>query len=136
MDISGVLDKKKFKGPLGGKPWAFDLSLDSFYIRVLDANAAYSDYYPLPDRAPYKDRYLIIDFDRDKRVVGFTIEGLLEDFRGTSLAARISVDFGLIGLRYVAKDAIEKILEYLKDQLPALDSRGRLTGIAPAYAGG
>jgi hypothetical protein len=132
MTISGTLKPDYGKGRLGGKPYSFDLGLDVLHISVLDATAAFSDYISLPDKEPFKDRYLIVDFDSNKRVVGFTIEGLLEDYRETSLTARLKVDLGLIGLQHVSAQVIEKVLEYIRDQIPVLDAHGQLPGYSPA----
>lgn len=128
MTITGKLKPDYASGRLGGRPFSFDLSLDVLHISVLDADTAFSDYFPIPDSGQFKDRYLIVDFDRDRRVVGYTAEGLLEDYRRTSWKNRMSVDLGLIGLQHVSGQAIEKVLEYLKDQIPALDARGQLPG--------
>jgi hypothetical protein len=130
MTIKGKLKPDYGKGRLGGKPYSFDLSLDVLHISVLDAATAFSDYVPLPDKGPFKDRYLIVDFDKDRRVVGFTAEGLLEDYRETSWRARLSIDLGLVGLQHLSTQVIEKVLDYVKDQIPVLDARGQLQGYA------
>jgi len=127
MVIKGTLEN----GRLTGKPYSLDVGLDVVYVQVLPVEAAYSDYRTLPDTEKYKDRYVIIDFDKGGRVVGFTVEGLIEDFRNKSLATRVIVDLGLFGVKLLSERMVGDIQAYLRDHLPSLDEKGRL---APAYA--
>jgi len=127
-----VLEGTLKNGKLSGKPYRIDFGLDVVYVQMLPVDAAYSDYRVLPDREAYKDRYVIVDFDRNDRIVGFTIEGLIEDYRNRSLVTRLLVDLGLLGIKTLSERALHDILEYLRDQLPSLiDEKGKLT---PAYA--
>lgn len=127
MTLKGILKT----GKLSGKHYSVDFGLDVVYVQVLSAEPAYSDYRILPDTETYKDRYVIVDFDRSDRVVGFTIEGLIEDYRNKSLGARLLVDLGLIGIKTLSERLLLDILEFVKDQLPSVDEKGKLL---PAYA--
>ena len=127
MVLKGTLKS----GRWSGKAYCIDLGLDVAYVQVLPVEAAYSDYRTLPDTDTHKDRYAIIDFDRSDRVVGFTVEGLVEDFRNRSLFSRILVDFGLVGVHSLSHQALNDILDYLRDQLPSVDDKGKLM---PAFA--
>ena len=132
MRVSGTLGDE-FKGTLRGQPFSYDILLDSLYIRGRPGNTAYSDYLPIPDKGPHKDRYFILDFDKDRRVVGFTLEGLMEDAlleKAPYERAWIGLKLNFLGAKTMAGPMTQKILEYvrdqLRDQLPTLDSRGRL----------
>lgn len=128
MIVTGVLDRERYKSKaLAGKPYTFDLDLDIFHVKLGAADAAYSDYLPM------EDGYIIVDFDRDRRVVGYTVEGVLESYRQKSLRNRLAVDFGLhlAGAKIISAKAMERVAH----MLPAPDSRGRLPkhlALAPA----
>ncbi len=127
MVLKGTLKS----GKLRGRGYSIDFALDAVHVQVRSAEAAYSDYRMLPDTETYKDRYVIVDFDRSDRVVGFTIEGLIEEYSGRSLVTRLLFNLGLLGIKTLSETLMIEILEYLKDQLPSLDDKGQLL---PAYA--
>jgi hypothetical protein len=130
MVIEGKF-KDDDKGAVAGRPWDIDLSLDVVHVKVRDTDPVYSDYVELADRPPFKNRYAIIDFDKSNRVVGFTVEGMLEDYKDTSLRARMEIDFGIMVLRHISVSALDRILEYLRENLPTVDATGHLAALAP-----
>jgi hypothetical protein len=133
MIIQGAF-KKGSKGRLAGKPYRLDLSLDSVYAQVSDGDPVYSDYVQLPDTTTFHNLYAIVDFDKHNQVVGFTVEGMFENYRSSSMKARLEIDLGIFALRTLSSSVKERIIEYLQEHLPALlDSKGHLT-VTGAYA--
>jgi hypothetical protein len=132
MVLQGKL-KGASSATLANRPYRLDLGLDVVYVSIRDAEAAYSDYVLLPDRGIFKDHYAIIDYDQNKRAVGFTVEGLLDDYRHSSLKNRLMVDFGGLVLQHTSKRIKEIIQDYLKELMPTIDAKGRLV-LSPAYA--
>ena len=132
MVIQGKF-RKDAKGRLGGKPYRLDFGLDSAYIQISKGDPVYSDYVQLPAREPFKDLIAIVDFDKHNQVIGFTVEGMLESYRASSLRARIEIDFGIFAIKTLGSAAKDKVVEYLQEYLPALlDSQGKLA-VAGAY---
>lgn len=120
---------------LANRPYRVDLGLDFLYVRLQDGEATYSDYVPLPDRGIFKDHYAIVDYDQNKRAIGFTVEGLLDDYRQASLKNRLMIDFGGLVLQHTSKRVKEMVHDYLRDLMLSIDSKGRLVlSPLPAYA--
>lgn len=133
MVIEGKF-KKAAKGNLAGKPYRLDLGLDSVYAQISSGDPVYSDYVSLPDKAPFHSLYAIVDFDKYDRVVGFTIEGMFENYKASSLRARLEIDLGIFALKHLSSTVKERVIEYLQEYLPALlDSKGHLA-VTGAYA--
>jgi hypothetical protein len=125
--------RKDAKGRLGGKPYRLDFGLDSTYVQIAKGDPVYSDYVQLPARPPFNDLIAIVDFDKHNHVLGFTIEGMLESYRTSSLKARIEIDFGLFALKTLGSAVKDKLIDYLQEYLPTLlDSQGKLA-VAGAY---
>ena|ERR1700693_2002775 len=129
--------KKSTKGrleQLAGRPYRLDLGLDSVYTQVSDGDPVYSDYVQLPDKGLFRGLYAIVDFDKYDRVVGFTVEGMFEQYRASSLRARLEFDLGIFALRTVSTSVKDKVTEYLQEHLAALlDSKGQLA-VTGSYA--
>jgi hypothetical protein len=118
MVISGKLDSKKHGvKTLAGKPYTFDLGRDVFHVEVLHSDAVYSDY------VPFNEWYMVVDFDRNNRVVSYTIEGLLEDYKRKSLRNRFAIDFGL-GLAHM-KSIASNVVKQAVSSLPSPDGKGK-----------
>lgn len=133
MVIEGTF-KKGAKGNLAGKTYRLDLGLDSVYTKISNGDPVYSDYVSLPDKRPFQGLYAIVDFDKHERVVGFTIEGMFENYKSSSLKARLEMDLGIFALRHLSSAVKDRIIEYLQEHLPALlDSKGHLA-VTGAYA--
>jgi hypothetical protein len=132
MVLQGKL-KGASSATLANRPYRLDLGLDVVYVSIRDAEVAYSDYVPLPDRGIFKDHYAIIDYDQNKRAVGFTVEGLLDDYRRSSLKNRLMVDFGGVVLQHASNRVKEIVQDYLKELIPHIDAKGRFV-LSPAYA--
>jgi uncharacterized protein YuzE len=122
------------KGRLHGKAYSFDLDRDFMYIHMLDEAVAFTDYVPSQTRP---EDYIIVDFDKHGRVVGFAMDGLLDAYARTSLKARIAVaalhlklnaNSALLISRAIAKVGKHRFI----DALPALDNSGRLPAFAAA----
>lgn len=133
MVIEGRFQKDT-KGRLGGKAYRLDFSLDSAYIEVSKGDPVYSNYVELPPKPPFKDLIAIVDFDKHDQIIGFTVEGMVENYRSSSLKARIEVDLGIFALKTLGTAVKTKLIEYLQEFLPALlDSQGKLA-VNSAYA--
>jgi hypothetical protein len=133
MVLKGTF-KTGAKGTVAGKPYRFDLALDSIYVQILPDDAVYSDYVTLPNAAPFSGIYAIVDFDKHDRVVGFTVEGMIEASRASSWKTRLEIDLGILVLQHFSSNVKDQVIEYLQEHLSALlDSKGYLT-VAPAYA--
>jgi hypothetical protein len=133
MIIKGMFEKGP--GSLSGRPYSIDFDMDVVYVQVLSSDAVYSDYRQLPDTASFKDHYVIIDFDKAERVVGFTVEGLIEDYKAKSLRHRLGVDLGIVAMHHLVQQAVDFLVEYLNDVLPSVDQKGFLIGASdPAFA--
>lgn len=122
----------KVKGPLDGKPYTFDLDRDFMYVRMRDEPVAFTDYVPSKTRP---EEYIVVDFDKHGRVVGYAFDGLLGAYARTSLKARLAIMALHLKLNMnstvLVSRAIAKVgKERLFDAVPNLDSRGRL----PAFA--
>jgi transcription-repair coupling factor (superfamily II helicase) len=122
-------------------PYRLDVGLDVIYVRLRHGNAAYSDYVELEDQGIFRDHYAIVDYDQNKRPIGFTVEGLIEDYRHASLKNRLMVDLGGIVVQHASsrvKEAVKDryrdlVQDYLKRHVRSIEPRTRLFG-APAYA--
>jgi hypothetical protein len=125
--------RKDAKGRLGGKPYRLDFGLDSAYVQVGKGDPVYSDYVQLPARPPFTDLIAVVDFDKHGQVIGFTIEGMLERYRTSSLKARLEIDLGVFALKTFGSAVKDKVVGYLQEYLPALlDSQGKLA-VSGAY---
>jgi|GEM_PF-4257459 len=123
MVVDGILDQSfKVKG-LAGKPYTLDFDRDLFHVLKSAAKVAYSEYLPV------NDSYVIVDYDRNRSVVGYTIEGILDAKRRSSFKARIMLDSRLawFGTKFISSNVKLRVLESIRDRLPALDDRGRIS---------
>jgi len=123
------LKRPEFKG----KPYTFDLDRDFFHVTLHDREVCYSDYFPKPS-VPHE--YMIVDFDKDGRVVGIAVEGMLAQWAGKSLTNRAKVLWfrslaGAHSVTFASKVIGEMTARAFFDSFPKFDASGRLPAYSP-----
>ena len=131
MIVEGLFQSKK-RSELDGKPFTFDISRDFFRLKVRDSPVAFSDYLP---RQSNPDDYIIVDFDKEGRVVGYGVDGLMRMYLKLHPFGRLQLLFMNLRLGAnavsLATNAVNEVgKRILVDAVPTLDSQGRL----PAFA--
>ncbi len=126
MIAQGTL--KVERADLNGKPYTLDVDRDYLHITVEPRPVAYSDYLP---RTKVPNEYIIVDFDKDGRVVGYAFEGVLDEWARQSLANRAKLAWSRTVLNYKSVEIASKaITSLIMDAIPRTDAHGKL----PAYA--
>lgn len=123
---------KDGKGILLGKPYVFDVERDFMRVEIIDAPVAFTDYLPRQSRP---EEYLIVDFDKDGRLVGVSVDGVLAAYAHTSprawlgvvlLKARLNVNSVSLISKALAKVGADRLF----DAVPKIDSGGRVKSYA------
>lgn len=117
---------------LNGKPYTLDFDRDFLHLTMVSRPVAFSDYFPVP-RVP--NEYIIIDFDKDGRVVGFAFEGILTRWSEQSLKNRIRFALTRMGMNaksvsFASRIVSEAAKQFISSAVPKTDQNGRL----PAYS--
>lgn len=124
-------------------PYRLDLGLDFVYVRLRNGDPAYSDYVVLKDNGIFKNHYAIVDYDQNRRPIGFTVEGLIDDYRNSSLKNRLIIDFGGLVLQHASRrfgeavkdHFLEAVQGYIRGLMPMIEPKDRLfKAPAPCYA--
>lgn len=132
MIVEAKLSNQK-RSEFNGKPYSFDIDRDFLHITMHDRYVAFSDYFPRKS-APHE--YMIVDFDKDGRVVGVAVEGALAEYARRSLSNRAKVLwFRTIASAHSVTLASKVIAELGQkaffDTFPQIDANGRLPAYAP-----
>ena len=130
MIARGILDSER--ADLNGKEYTFDLDRDFLHVTIASRQVAFSDYFP---RIGVPNDYVIVDFDKEGRVIGYAMEGILADWASKSFANRAKVFLIRTKINANSVSLASRVLSALgkralADALPTTDSHGRL----PAYA--
>jgi hypothetical protein len=131
MIVEGKLSTVK-RPEFSGKPYTFDLDRDFLHVTIYDRQVAFSDYFP---RQSAPNEYIILDFDREGRVVGIAVEGLLREWAARSLQNRaksawMRTRIGAQSVSLASKVVAELSRRAFFESFPQFDANGRL----PAYA--
>jgi hypothetical protein len=123
---------KSKRDDLNGKPYTLDWDNDFLHVKVQERPIAFSDYFPVSN---VPNEYLIIDFDRDGRVVGYGFEGIIARWASRSLQNRFRASFvrAVLGFKdvSVASHVVsDSVARFIDSAVPKTDSAGRL----PTYA--
>jgi hypothetical protein len=133
MIIEGELTGQK-RPEFTGKPYTFDLDQDFFHVILHQREVAYSDYLP---HTAFPNEYLIVDFDREGRVVGLGVEGLLAQWAGKSLKNRARAFWfktaasSAQSVSFVSSVVAELSKRAFFETFPKFDANGRLPAYAP-----
>ncbi len=123
---------KSERQELNGKPYTLDFDRDFLHITKESRPVAFSDYFPVPG---VPNEYIIIDFDKDARVVGYAFEGILVRWADRSLKNRIALALARAGMNAKSVSLASRIIaeaakQFIGSAVPSTDANGRL----PAYA--
>ncbi|TAM74370.1 hypothetical protein EPN44_11135 [bacterium] len=105
---------------------------DFFHVTIEPRHVAFSDYFP---RSSAPNEYIILDFDKEGRVVGYALEGLLAEWAGESLKNRAKLLWARTVVNAASLSLASKVVSELGkraifDAFPKIDDSGHL----PAYS--